>query len=56
MFFTLQINYENTLKELNRFRVEMSDTISQKQLLKEANARLTLQLEAIVKDSNVINN
>lgn len=56
MFFTLQINFENAVKELNRIKVEMSDTISQKQQLKEANARLTLQLEAVIEDSNVINN
>jgi len=34
-------------------KAEISETISQKQLLKEANVRLTAQLEAMVEDSNV---
>lgn len=53
-FYTLQIESEKFVKELNRIRIELTDTISQKQLLKEANVRLTAQLEAMVEDSNVI--
>lgn len=53
-FYTLQIESEKLAKELNRVKVEITDTLSQKQLLKEANVRLTSQLEAMVEDSNVI--
>ncbi|KAF0705938.1 citron Rho-interacting kinase-like, partial [Aphis craccivora] len=53
MFYTLQIESEKVIKELNRMKAEISDAISQKQLLKEANVRLTAQLEAMVEDSNV---
>jgi len=53
MFYTLQIESEKVTKELNRVRVDISETISQKQLLKEANVRLTAQLEAMIEDSNV---
>jgi len=53
MFYTLQIESEKVIKELNRMKAEISETISQKQLLKEANVRLTAQLEAMVEDSNV---
>lgn len=53
MFYTLQIESEKVIKELNRIKAEITDTISQKQLLKEANVRLTSQLEATVEDSNV---
>lgn len=53
MFYTLQIESEKVVKELNRVKVEISEIISQKQLLKEANIRLTAQLEAMVEDSNV---
>lgn len=53
MFYTLQIESEKVVKELNRVKMEISDIISQKQLLKEANIRLTSQLEAMVEDSNV---
>lgn len=52
-FYTLQIESEKATKELNRVRAEISETITQKQLLKEANVRLTAQLEAMVEDSNV---
>lgn len=34
-------------------KAEISETISQKQLLKETNVRLTAQLNAMVEDSNV---
>lgn len=53
MFYTLQIESEKVIKELNRMKAEISEIISQKQLLKEANVRLTAQLEAMVEDSNV---
>lgn len=53
MFYTLQIESEKVIKELNKMKAEISETISQKQLLKEANVRLTAQLEAMVEDSNV---
>jgi len=53
MFYTLQIESEKVIKELNKMKAEISETISQKQLLKEANVRLTSQLEAMVEDSNV---
>lgn len=53
MFHTLQIESKNVINELNRVKTEISDVISQKQLLKEANVRLTAQLNAIVEDSNV---
>ncbi|KAE9542770.1 hypothetical protein AGLY_002681 [Aphis glycines] len=56
MFYTLQIESEKVIKELNRMKAEISETISQKQLLKEANVRLTAQLEAMVEDSNVMQN
>ncbi|XP_050431701.1 citron Rho-interacting kinase-like [Adelges cooleyi] len=54
LFFTLQVESEKVVKELNRLRTEMSENISQKQLLKEANVRLTQQLEATVEDTNVM--
>jgi len=53
MFYTLQIESEKVIKELNKMKAEISETISQKHLLKEANVRLTAQLEAMVEDSNV---
>lgn len=53
LFYSLQIESEKVVKELNRVKAEISETISQKQLLKEANIRLTSQLEATVEDSNV---
>lgn len=53
MFHTLQIDFKNSINELSRVNAEMSSTISQKQLLKEANVRLTAQLNAVVEDSNV---
>lgn len=53
MFYTLQIESEKVIKELNRMKADITETISQKQLLKEANVRLTAQLEAMVEDSNV---
>lgn len=53
MFYTLQIESEKVVKELNRVKMEISEIISQKQLLKEANIRLNAQLEAMVEDSNV---
>lgn len=53
MFYTLQIESEKVVKELNRVKIEISEIISQKQLLKEANIRLNAQLEAMVEDSNV---
>lgn len=53
MFYTLQIESEKVVKELNRVKTEISEIISQKQLLKEANIRLNAQLEAMVEDSNV---
>ncbi|XP_050538665.1 citron Rho-interacting kinase-like [Daktulosphaira vitifoliae] len=56
MFFTLQVESEKVIKELNRLKTEISENISQKQLLKEANIRLTQQLEATVEDSNVLQN
>jgi len=49
----LQIESEKIVKESNRIKAEISETISQRQLLKEANVRLTAQLEAMVEDSNV---
>jgi hypothetical protein len=52
-FYTLQIESEKATKELNRVKTEISEIITQKQLLKEANVRLTAQLEAMVEDSNV---
>lgn len=53
LYYTLQIESEKMVKESNRLKVEISETISQRQLLKEANVRLTAQLEAMVEDSNV---
>lgn len=53
MFYTLKIESEKVIKELNRFQSEISEIYSQKQLLKEANVRLTAQLETMVEDSNV---
>lgn len=53
LYYTLQIESEKIAKESNRVKAEMSETISQRQLLKEANVRLTAQLEAMVEDSNV---
>lgn len=55
-FYTLQIESEKATKELNRVKAEISEIITQKQLLKEANVRLTAQLEAMVEDSNVSRN
>lgn len=53
MFYTLQIESEKVIKELNRVKADITETISQKQLLKETNVRLNAQLEAMVEDSNV---
>lgn len=53
MFYTLQIESEKVMKELNRVKSDITETISQKQLLKETNIRLNAQLEAMVEDSNV---
>lgn len=53
MLHSLQIESEMVVKELNTLKLDMSETISQKQLLKESNVRLTAQLEAMVEDSNV---
>lgn len=53
MFYTLQIESEKVVKELNRVKADITETISQKQLLKETNVRLNAQLEAMVEDSNV---
>lgn len=53
MFYTLQIESEKVVNELKKVKADYTETISQKQLLKEANVRLTSQLEAMVEDSNV---
>lgn len=53
MFHTLQIEFNNVISELKKMKTEMSENISQKQLIKETNVRLTAQLTAMVEDSNV---
>lgn len=50
---TLQIESKNISNELNKVKTEISETISQKHILKEANVRLTAQLNSMVEDSNV---
>lgn len=52
-FHTLQTESKNINNELIRIKSEISETISQKHLLKEANVRLTVQLKSMVEDSNV---
>lgn len=53
MFFTLQTESEKIIRELNKVKADFTKTLSQKQLLKDANVRLNSQLEAMVEDSNV---
>lgn len=52
-FYTLQIESEKIIRELNKVKADFTETISQKHLLKEANVRLNSQLEAMIEDSNV---
>jgi len=53
LFFTLQIESEKCIRDLNKVKADFTESISQNQLLKDANVRLNSQLEAMVEDSNV---
>lgn len=55
-FFTLLIEYEKVVKELNKIKSDFTATLSQKQMFKDSNVRLNSQLKAMVEDSNVSNN
>ncbi|XP_050433505.1 citron Rho-interacting kinase-like isoform X2 [Adelges cooleyi] len=56
LVFTLQDEFEKVVNELDRVKSDLSATISQKQLLKEANIRLTQRLEETVEDTKVMQN